>query len=198
MNERGLFNDGYGGPGRTLAEVLQGKLQQTLTAIGKADADDIGSRDDVSERVETSKFAPVELHLADAEVTRREVNSGRPDKPNTGGIIATLTIPFQGHRLALGYEPSRRPDSERPEGMVGDKYVGAGYVRFEYRSETLDAAHFKAWRKDHESRLIQWVKAANKDVNDHNKSVGPAVKEAVAARKVVLKDLAAFDNEIGL
>ncbi len=40
--------------------------------------------------------------------------------------------------------------------------------------------------------------AANKDIARHNAAVKPAIREAIAARKAILKELAIFDRELGI
>jgi hypothetical protein len=196
-NERTLFADGYGASG-DLPALLRERLDRTLLTIGKADLDSIGPRTAAQELIDQCTFAPIELHGDQAEIERREPHSGIPNRPNPGGIEVKLTIPFTGDGRALGRRPSEQP-SEMPNGTIGDSgYSGSGYVRFEYRSPTLDAADVKAWRKEHEERLAEWVDAANKDIAEHNKTVGPTIREAISARKATLKELADFDSELGL
>jgi hypothetical protein len=193
MNERGLFDDHYGSG--DLAARLQASLDKTLLEIGKAES---FSREDAREFATGCTNETIELHLDAAELDRREPNSGVRDRPNTGGIHVTLTIPFTGSATMLGRPPSQQP-CEMPKGYVGDRmHGGEGYVRFEYRSAVLNAAEFKAWRKDHEDRLTKWVVSANKDIARHNAAVKPAIREAIAARKAILKELAIFDRELGI
>lgn len=195
-NERALFRDG--GSVVALRDRLQTQLERTLKLIAKATPDAVKSKVQEQDFVDQCTVDLIELAIDHGEVKWNEPDISVRDQPNIGGINAKLTIPFTGDRQILGAIPSHQP-CEMPIGTVGDNLTHGeddGYVRFGYSSSTIDAAEFNAWRDDREARLTQWLEVLNEDAKNFNKSVRPAIKAAIVARKAALKELAAFDEAI--
>ena len=179
MDDDILFYEG--GP---LPEYLAERKQQLVDMITFLSPEDILEipEEELITRLlgEHSLQTPVIQERA-ARIEQTETGYRTRTGQHESGTRVVISIPFEGDAKLFSYTPTSYTLNHPHAQLI------RGHLVLEYDGTDLNADTIKASFQSTIVEMKQWLGRVDKDVESHNKSLPPAIKQAIATRRQKLE-----------